>query len=109
MTKMTDAEVAEALKLTPDWSLLNGAIQRTFHFKDFVEAMGFVNRVADAAEKAQHHPDILVRWNKVTLTVNTHDAGGITVKDFDLAKKIDAMTAPAVVAGKGRKPKPSPG
>ena len=96
MTKMTEAQIAGALGQAPEWSELNGAIQRTFQFKDFAEAMKFVNHVADAAEKAQHHPDILIRWNKVTLTLSTHDAGGITEKDFDLAKKADGLGAPAV-------------
>ncbi len=105
MTKMTEAEIAEALKQVPEWSELNGAIQRTFQFKDFVEAMKFVNHAADAAEKAQHHPDILIRWNKVTLTLSTHDAGGITQKDFDLARKADAMAAPAFATAKGKRAK----
>ena len=108
MTKLTDAEIAEALKQVPEWSELNGAIQRTFQFKDFVEAMKFVNHVADAAEKAQHHPDILVRWNKVTLTLSTHDAGGITQKDFELARKADGMTAPPVITPRGKKAKSTP-
>jgi len=107
MTKMTEAEIAAALQQAPEWSELNGAIQRTFQFKDFVEAMKFVNHVADAAERDQHHPDILIRWNKVTLTLSTHDSGGITQKDFDLAKKVDGMTPGAgPTSGKNRKPKP---
>lgn len=111
MTKMTDSEIAEALKGTPEWSELNGAIQRTFQFKDFVEAMRFVTQVADAAERDQHHPDILIRWNKVTLTLSTHDASGITQKDFDLAKKADGMIPAAAAApapSKPRKPKAPP-
>lgn len=94
MTKMTESEITESLKQVPEWSEINGAIQRTFQFKDFVESMRFVNQVAEAAERTQHHPDILVRWNKVTLTVNTHDAGGITAKDFDLARQADSMIPP---------------
>ncbi len=108
MTKMTEAQIVEALKLVPDWSELNGPIQRTFQFKEFVEAMKFVNQVALAAEAAQHHPDILVRWNKVTLTVNTHDAGGITVKDFDLARKADSL-APSGASPAPAKPRKSKG
>lgn len=77
----------------PDWSELGEAIQRTFAFKAFGEAMGFVNRVAAAAEAANHHPDILIRYNKVTLTLSTHDSGGITQKDFDLAAAVDALVA----------------
>ena len=116
MDKMTDAQVQEAVKGVPEWSETGGAIQRTFQFKDFVEAMKFVNRVAEQAEADQHHPDILVRWNKVTLTLSTHDAGGITSKDFALAAKTDgfaklyAPPAPAAppVVPKVKKPKSSP-
>lgn len=88
--KLTEAETEERLNALREWSLVNDAIQRTFQFKGFMEAIAFVNRVAALAEKADHHPDILIRWNKVTLTLSTHDAGGITQKDFDLAKKADA-------------------
>jgi len=91
MDKLTDAQIAGMLTARPDWSETGGAIQRTFHFKDFVEAMTFVDRVAVIAEADQHHPDILIRYNKVTLSVNTHDAGGITEKDFSLAAKVDAL------------------
>ncbi len=77
----------------PEWSLINDAIQRTYQFNDFVMAMQFVNKAADLAEAAQHHPDILVRYNKVTMTLSTHDAGGITEKDFDLAGKLDGAYA----------------
>ena len=66
-------------------------IARTFQFKDFPAAMKFVNAVAELAEQAWHHPDIDIRWNKVTLTLTTHDAGGLTEKDFDLARKFDAV------------------
>jgi 4a-hydroxytetrahydrobiopterin dehydratase len=101
MNKLSDAEIQAALTQLPDWSELNGAIQRTFQFGDFVQAMRFVNRVAEAAEARQHHPDILIRYNKVTLTLSTHDASGITSKDFDLAGEVDALAPPA--AAKPRK------
>ena len=77
-----DGETAYCEVTRPD---TGETIQRTYQFSDFVKAMGFVGKVADAAEKNQHHPDILIRYNKVTLTLSTHDAGGITMKDFDLA------------------------
>lgn len=89
--RLSEEQVGQALEQRPDWSESGGAIQRTFAFKNFVEAMKFVDAVADAAEAAQHHPDILIRYNKVTMTLSTHDAGGITQKDFDLAAKMDAM------------------
>ncbi|MEM1424723.1 MAG: 4a-hydroxytetrahydrobiopterin dehydratase [Planctomycetota bacterium] len=93
MDKMTEEQITTALEQHASWSHVNGAIQRTFTHKDFVESMKFVNHVAELAESAQHHPDILIRWNKVTLTLTTHDAGGITDKDFDLAGKADDYAA----------------
>lgn len=89
--KMTESQVGAGLKEAPEWSELSDTIQRTFQFSDFVKAMAFVNEVAKMAEADQHHPDILVRYSKVTLTLSTHDAGGITKKDFTLAKKCDAL------------------
>jgi 4a-hydroxytetrahydrobiopterin dehydratase len=74
-----------------DWPEVDGALEKTFVFADFVEAMTFVNRVADAAEAAGHHPDIAISWNRVTLRVSTHDAGTITQKDHELVAAIDAL------------------
>jgi len=108
MDKMTEEQVAGALAGLPEWTETGGQIHRTYQFKDFVESMKFVNKVAEEAERDQHHPDILIRWNKVTLTLSTHDAGGITSKDFALAGKADGlakMFAPAVVAAVGGKKK----
>lgn len=93
MEKMTMAQIEEALKKLPEWSLGGEAIQRTYEFKDFVAAMRVVNAVADAAEADQHHPDVLIRYNRVTMTLSTHDAGGVTEKDFVLAAKIDEFAA----------------
>jgi len=76
MAKLTEAEIEKALAATPDWSEVSGEIQRTFEFGNFREAMRFVNAIAEAAERAQHHPDIMIRYNRVTLSVSTHDAGG---------------------------------
>ena len=73
------------------WRRKAQVIQRTYQFKDFPAAMKFVNAVARAAEKARHHPDIDIRWNKVTLALTTHDAGGLTEKDFSLAAKFDSL------------------
>jgi len=89
--KMNEEQVAKGLESHPSWVELKGEIQRTFEFDDFKAAMRFVNEVADYAERVQHHPDILVRYNKVTLSVSTHDASGITQKDFDLATETDGM------------------
>ena len=73
----------------PEWQLDGETITRTFVFDDFVEAIGFVNKVAIAAEVADHHPDIDIRWNKVTLALSTHSEGALTAKDTTLAAKAD--------------------
>ena len=74
------------------WRQEDESLVRDYEFKDFVAAMAFVNRVADAAEEVNHHPDILVHgWNKVRLTLTTHDTGGLTDADHAMAKQIDAL------------------
>lgn len=89
--KLGATEVAGKLATVPAWKQSGDEISRTFTFKDFAGAMRFVNAVAGEAEKANHHPDIDIRWNKVTLTLSTHDAGGLTEKDFALAKISDQL------------------
>jgi len=74
-----------------NWTLTKSVIVRDFRFKDFVEAMRFVNRLAKLAEAANHHPDIVIRYNKVRLILTTHDEGGLTEKDFRLANKINKL------------------
>ncbi len=91
MTKLTPKQIDAELKETPEWSVTGDAIQRTLQFANFIAAMEFVNRIAVAAEEVQHHPDLLIRYNKVTLTLSTHDAGGMTRKDFDFARRVDGM------------------
>ncbi len=91
VARCTESQVKSGLKSLKEWGQAGEALQRTYKFKDFVEAMKFVAKVAEAAEADQHHPDILIRWNLVTLTLTTHDAGGISEKDFALAKKADAL------------------
>ena len=91
MTRLTQAQVDDRLDQLVQWTQSGDSIQRTFLFKDFVEAMKFVNVVAQEAERNKHHPDILVRWNKVTLTLSTHDAGGITEKDLNFAAAADKL------------------
>jgi 4a-hydroxytetrahydrobiopterin dehydratase len=90
--KLNAAEIQLALAGVPDWKKRGDVISRTFPFKDFPAAIKFVNAVAEAAEAAWHHPDIDIRWNKVTLALTTHDAGGLTEKDFALAKKFDELS-----------------
>lgn len=89
--RLTEPQIKERLRTLPEWSESGGVIQRTYQFTDFLQSMKFVNSVASLSEKRQHHPDILVRWNKVTLSLSTHDSGGITGKDFDLAAECDAV------------------
>jgi 4a-hydroxytetrahydrobiopterin dehydratase len=98
--RLNDQQIDAALKTAPEWALVGESIQRTFQFTDFVQAMKFVDEVAQAAEAAQHHPDILIRYSRVTLTLATHDSGGITVKDFDLAKQTDVFASKHVVVTK---------
>lgn len=91
MAKLTQSSIDKRLASLSEWTQTGDAVQRTYDFADFVHAMDFVKRVADHAESVQHHPDILIRWNKVTCTLSTHDAKGVTAKDFDSAKAYDDM------------------
>jgi 4a-hydroxytetrahydrobiopterin dehydratase len=75
----------------PSWSVDSGELTRTFAFTDFAGSMEFVNRVAAAAERANHHPDITIRWNRVTLALSTHSEGGLTIKDLALAAEIEGL------------------
>ena len=83
------AEIDETLKTHREWSLDGGKLIRKWTFKDFVEAMVFVNRVAALAEAAGHHPDIDIRYSQVTLGLISHDAGGITKRDAAMVGRID--------------------
>jgi len=89
--KLAEPQIILALGTLPDWKKTGDVIARTFQFKDFPAAMDFTNAVAALAEQAQHHPNIDVRWNKVTLALSTHDAGGLTEKDFALARQCDEL------------------
>jgi 4a-hydroxytetrahydrobiopterin dehydratase len=93
MDSLTDEARQVFLAEHPDWTLDGETITRRFVFTDFNEAIGFVNRVALAAEVADHHPDIDIRWNKVTLALSTHDAGALTAKDTTLAATFDSFVA----------------
>jgi 4a-hydroxytetrahydrobiopterin dehydratase len=87
--KLDEAGVAAALRATPGWERAGAEIRRTYRFRDFREALAFVNRVGGLAEAAGHHPDIDIRYNTVTLALTTHDAGGLSAKDFALARAVD--------------------
>ena len=91
MPKLTAAQIKSALRDVPDWKKTGVTITHTFAFKDFPAAIRFVNAVAKLAEKAGHHPDIDIRWNKVALTLTTHSEGGLTEKDFKLARQVDRL------------------
>lgn len=91
MPALTLEEAQNQLASLPGWRIESGELTRTFAFNDFVAALGFVNRVGQAAEAAGHHPDIDIRYNKVRLGLVTHDAGGLTGKDFDLAGKANTL------------------
>ena len=91
MPKLKAPEIRQAMRRVPEWTRTGRTIQRTYVFKNFPAAIRFVNKVARLAEAAWHHPDIDIRWNKVTLTLTTHEEGGLTRKDFQLARQFDAL------------------
>ena len=91
--KLSEKEIADELKKLTGWTVMNGNLHRVFEFKDFTQAFGFMTRVALAAEKMDHHPDWSNFWNKVTVDLCTHSAGGLTKNDFDLAGKIQQVYA----------------
>jgi len=87
---LTEKEIQEKLRKVPGWKRSGPEISRLYVFSEFIAAMAFVNYVADLAETMDHHPDILIQYRKVKLTLSTHSAGGLTELDFTLAQKIDA-------------------
>jgi 4a-hydroxytetrahydrobiopterin dehydratase len=90
MGKMNSDEIDSNLTKFSGWNFENESISKKFQFKDFIEALSFVNAVGLESEKMDHHPDILMfEWNKVKITISTHSAGGVTEKDFALAQKIE--------------------
>jgi 4a-hydroxytetrahydrobiopterin dehydratase len=91
VSALSKVEIQQNLKGTSGWSHAGKALHKRFTFKSFIEAIGFVNRIAEVAEKAGHHPDIAVNYNVVTLSLSTHSEGGVTEKDFQLAKEIDEL------------------
>ncbi|MEK6755566.1 MAG: 4a-hydroxytetrahydrobiopterin dehydratase [Bacteroidota bacterium] len=88
---LAEDQLQSKLRELNAWSRSGNTIHKLFELEDFVHAMGFVNSVALLAEKFNHHPDIDIRWNKVTLVLSTHSAGGLTENDFALAKAIDEL------------------
>ena len=93
MPALTAKQVSLHLKSVPCWSKRAQTIFRTFQFEGFLKAIAFVNRIARKAQTLNHHPDIDIRFDKVTLKLTTHDKGGITEKDFSLARQCDGVFA----------------
>jgi 4a-hydroxytetrahydrobiopterin dehydratase len=91
MAVLTDSDVQQALQGLPGWECKQGAILRIFQFPDFNAALRFVNEVAAAAEQANHHPDIDIRYNKVTMSLISHDSGGVTKRDIRMAERINQI------------------
>lgn len=88
---LENEELEAALKRCPMWEVEGKTITRTIEFEDFMEGIDFVNDLAEIADEAQHHPDILICYSKVTLTLTTHDAGGLTEADIEVAQRIDNL------------------
>ncbi|HEX8526338.1 4a-hydroxytetrahydrobiopterin dehydratase [Allosphingosinicella sp.] len=101
MVLLEEDERSEALRTLPGWSYDDEAraLRRSFRFRDFGEAFGFMTRVALEAEKADHHPDWSNSWNRVEIALTTHSAGGLTRSDLVLAARIDAVAAPLALEG----------
>jgi len=89
--KIPKEELPKRMKKIPEWELKNDKLVRTFEFDEFMEGIDFVNGVAEIADDANHHPDILIKYNLVKLTLVTHDAGAITSLDFELASRVDTL------------------
>lgn len=89
-TRLSETDLNDALQTLPGWELLEGKLHRAFRFRDFVEAFGFMAKVALLAESMNHHPDLSNSYNQVTINLTTHDAGGISHLDVELARKISA-------------------
>ncbi len=91
--KMSDSDVQQALVGLAGWELTSGKLHKTFQFQDFVEAWGFMSRAALIAQAMDHHPEWFNVYRTVTVDLNTHDAGGITTLDVELARKMNALVA----------------
>jgi 4a-hydroxytetrahydrobiopterin dehydratase len=91
MPVLSEQDVQNALRALPGWTKSGSVIRRQFEFGDFKQAMAFVNQVAEAAERANHHPDITINYNKVTMALTSHDSGGITHRDIRMAGEISKI------------------
>lgn len=95
MAALSKAEIQQKLKKMHDWSHQGKSIHKRYTFKSFMQAIGFVNNIATAAEKAGHHPDLTINYSVVGIALSTHSEGGVTDKDFDLARQIDQIAGTA--------------
>jgi 4a-hydroxytetrahydrobiopterin dehydratase len=91
MSALSKEEIRKALKSLPEWSFAGSAIHKKFTFKSFMAAIAFVNAVAEAAEQANHHPDITINYSLVGISLSTHSESGVTQKDFQLAEAIEKI------------------
>lgn len=91
MALLSDEEIRAQLGQLSGWERDGEAIARTFELADFVGSVAFVNKLVEPAEEMNHHPDVAVSWNRVTVSITNHEAGGITAADFELARRIDAL------------------
>jgi 4a-hydroxytetrahydrobiopterin dehydratase len=91
MARLSDREIEARLAGLPGWERAGDALRRELRFDDFVGSVEFVNRITPVAEELNHHPDLAISWNRVTVSLTTHSQGGITEADFDLATRIDGL------------------
>jgi len=97
--KLSEGEITERIQRLPDWKRTEDVISKTYEFSSFIQSMEFVNQLAETAEEVQHHPDIDIRYSKVTIALTTHDAGGLTENDFNLANVAEEFAAATTAAG----------
>jgi 4a-hydroxytetrahydrobiopterin dehydratase len=90
-TRLSEAEISQQFQTISGWQLRDRRIEKTFQFANFIDAIAFVNRLVNPAESLAHHPDITINYNRVTLSLTTHDVGGLSNLDFDLAREIDRL------------------
>lgn len=91
MSKLSEVQISLYLKNLPQWKVEDEMLKKTYEFPNFLDSISFVNQIADLAEEANHHPDLLIQYNKVTVSLTTHDKEGITGKDFLSAEQIEAL------------------
>lgn len=91
MSKLSEVQISLYLKNLPQWKVVDEMLKKTYEFPNFSDSMSFVNQIAELAEAANHHPDLLIQYNKVKVSLTTHDQKGITGKDFSLAKQIESL------------------